>query len=231
VAALRQLIQARDGVTWAVNLPAATANLVTSFTDQLYREGVVDKILRLLDVISVERELERHTFLAKKGGVGAVGRVSYVGVALSKHQEDIASFVREQRQGLAECLLYWTSQTPFGKEDTMKIVKYLQKVSVQTAHNCPPGAGGEESQGEGAMEGHLTRGMEEEEGMYRAMDSVSLCLFHTLLACFNIGDHTAGQWVGLFFRGQGHLVGGWGCVGISVVGSGITGELGWGCSE
>ena len=193
MAALRQLIQARDGVTWALNLPPATAALVNSFTEQLYREGVVDKILRLLDNISVERELERHAFLEKKGGGGTIGVVSDVGVALARHQEDIAGLVREQRQGLAECLLYWTSQTPFGKEETMKMIKYLRKVPVRTAHNCTPGTGGDESQGGGAIEGYLSRGVEEER-LYGAMDPVSLCLFHTLLACFNIGDYTAGGW-------------------------------------
>ena len=42
-----------------------------------------------------------------------------MGVALMRHQEYIAGLVREQRQGLAECLFYWMSQTPFRKENTM----------------------------------------------------------------------------------------------------------------
>ena len=193
MAALRQLIQARKGVSWAVDLPPATANLVNSFTDQLLKEGLVEKILHLLDTISVDEELARHRLLDRNSGGGDMGGVLRTDVVASRHQQAISEFVNEQRSTLAECLLYWTSQSPFGKEDTVKILKYLQKVSVVTPRNCVHASGS--GRVTVRVEGRDGFTASEEEGEYGVMDPVSLCLFHTLLACFNIGDNTAGQWV------------------------------------
>ena len=149
VSALRTLIQAREGVSWTLGLSPATLNLVTNFTNQLFEDGLVDKILALLTSINVDEELTR---LGKGKGVGG-----------PQHRQEIIDFVTEQRTGLAECLLYWACQNPFPEKETLKVLQYLQKVKV-----------------------------EETSGGFTHLDSTSLSLFHTLLACFNIGDHTAG---------------------------------------
>lgn len=194
VAALRQLIQARAGISWAVDLPAATAALVTSFTDQLFKDGLVDKIIKLLDSISLKTELDRHKFLERSSGGGNMGGVLSADVARARHEQDIAEFVQEQRLGLAECLLYWTSQTPFGKDDIVKVLKSLQKVSVLMPGNDSRLVATEGRRVtirvDGALGGGGGGGVEE-EGEFGVMDPVSLCLFHTLLASFNIEDYNA----------------------------------------
>ena len=40
-------------------LSSVVVTLVTSFTDQLFAEGLVNKILALLDSINIDREMER----------------------------------------------------------------------------------------------------------------------------------------------------------------------------
>lgn len=176
VSALRTLIQAREGVAWTLGLNPALVNLVTDFTDQLFADGLVEKILKLLDSISVEKELEELS----KGR--AIGR--------DKHRQQIIDFIEEQRSLLAECLLFWACQNPFPKDETMRIFKYLQKLEVGT----PKVASAKST---GMQKSTSVFGSQQEQGaqesIYKPMDTISLTLFHTLLACFNIGELTAGM--------------------------------------
>lgn len=166
VSALRTLIQAREGVAWTAGLPPSVVTLVTKFTDQLFEENLVGKILSLLDSVTVDGELN---ILAQGMGVGG-----------PQHRQEIVDLVTEQRNGLADCLLYWACQNPFPKAETLKIVHYLQKVRVET----PSSSGGGHAHPLG------TQGMAME---YQRMEPIHLSLFLTLLACFNLGDTTAGQ--------------------------------------
>ena len=152
-------------MSWTLGLSSATVSLVTTFTNQLFEDGLVDKILSLLDSINVEAELKK---LGEVRGIGS-----------AQHRQDIIDFVTEQRTLLADCLLYWASQNPFPREQTIKILRYLQKVQVET-----PLSGG-------IVVSTLPN---TQPNVYKCMDAVSLLLFHTLLACFNIGDNTTGHY-------------------------------------
>ena len=198
VAALRQLVQAREGVSWASQLPPPTSHLVNTFTDQLFKDGLLDRILSLLDSICVDDELGRleklsvlnmSSWIVSNSVSGKMMRTEI----LAKHQQEISEFVKEQRTGLAECLLYWACQTPFGKDNTLKVVKFLQKVTVVTLLSAA--ADGTSIDAAGASSGREDGAVLKTEGagVFGVMDPVSLCLFHTLLACFNLGDRTAGE--------------------------------------
>ena len=164
VSALRTLIQAREGVAWTAGLSPATVHLITSFTDQLFEDGLVVKILSLLNTITVEGEL---SILAKAKGVGE-----------GQHKQEVISLVMEQRSGLADCLLYWACQNPFPKEETLRLLGYLQKVQVETPSRSGPTT---------TLPGqHVSR-------EYGCMDPTSLSLLLTLLACFNVGDTATGM--------------------------------------
>lgn len=114
VSSLRSLIQAREGVTWTLELSPTVASLVTSFTDQLFEENLVDKILHLLNSISVDKELEK---LDRGRAIGKTW-----------HRQQLVNMIEEQRLCLAECLFYWACQNPFPKDAIMAIIQYLKTI-------------------------------------------------------------------------------------------------------
>lgn len=114
VSSLRSLVQAREGVSWTLGLSPTVASLVTSFTDQLFEENLVDKILRLLDSISVDKELEK---LDRGRAIGKTW-----------HRQQLVNMIEEQRLCLAECLVYWACQNPFPKQVVMTLILYLKGV-------------------------------------------------------------------------------------------------------
>lgn len=167
VASLRTLIQAREGISWTLGLNQATVNLVTSFTDDLFSDGLVKKILDLIDSISIKEELDK---LAKGRAIGD-----------AKHRQQIIEFIKEQRLCLADCLLHWVCQNPFPKAETLQLYNHLQRMKLDaTQQDKGQGVGGGDQAGGGEKE--VVR-----------LNAVNLTLFHTLLACFNIGESTAGE--------------------------------------
>ena len=121
---LPSLSQAREGVAWTLGLNTQTTALITSFTDQLFEDGLVGKILSLLDQITVEGELEKLT----RG----------VAVGDAKHRRQLVALIEEQRGCLADSLLYWATQNPFPKQDTLKVMDYLKSVKPK---DCGTGDG------------------------------------------------------------------------------------------
>ena len=178
VSALRTLIQAREGVAWTLGLNPALVNLVTSFTDQLFHDGLVKKILKLLETISVEKELEE---LSKGRAIGS-----------ERHRQQIVDFIEEQRSLLAECLLFWATQNPFPKDETLRVFHHVRKLKLDTPKVTA-------AQSTGAQKSAGIFGSQQEQGtkeeLYKPLDVISLSLFHTLIACFDIGELTAGQCV------------------------------------
>lgn len=169
VSALRTLVQAREGVAWTAGLSPTVVTLVTGFTEQLFEDGLVGKLLHLLDTITVEGELST---LAKARGVGG-----------AQHRQQIVDLVTEQRSGLADCLLYWACQKPFPKAETLKVLGCLQKVRVDTPSSGSAGSG----VGATPIPGQHGTGKE-----YACMRPTSLSLLLTLLACFNVGEDMPG---------------------------------------
>ncbi|KAL5475599.1 hypothetical protein EMCRGX_G025430 [Ephydatia muelleri] len=114
VSSLRSLIQAREGVSWTLELSPTVASLVMSFTDQLFEDNLVAKILNLLSSISVDRELDK---LDRGRAIGKTW-----------HRQQLVSMIEEQRLCLAECLFYWACQNPFPKDAIMAIIEYLKGI-------------------------------------------------------------------------------------------------------
>lgn len=143
-------------------------SLVTSFTDQLFTDGLVDKILSLLDKIDVQQELES---LSKGRAVGG-----------PSHRQQLAELIQEQRTCLADCLFYWACQNPFPKEATLKIFHHLKKLKLT-----------DEDSSSTAPSSLAAPPPSSSPGVPKPLDPVALSLFQTLLACFNIGDITSGE--------------------------------------
>ncbi|XP_053575664.1 nuclear pore complex protein Nup205 [Bombina bombina] len=111
------LIQARKGKTFTLEISPELVSMATYFTDDLMQQGLSRKILTLVSEIDVNNEFEK---LQKERGLGN-----------EKHRKEVSDLIKGCRQSLAECLFSWACQSPLSKEDTLLLIEYLEKVSVE----------------------------------------------------------------------------------------------------
>ena len=114
VSSLRSLVQAREGVSWTLELSPTVSTLVMTFTDQLFEENLANKILGLLNSISVDKELEK---LDRGRAIGKPW-----------HRQQLVNMIEEQRLCLAECLFYWACQNPLPKDVVMTIIQHMKGI-------------------------------------------------------------------------------------------------------
>ena len=116
ITSLRSLIQARDGILWTLGLGSSISDMITKFTDQLFRDGLVDEILKQVAAVDVDKELENLS----RGQA----------IKDNKHKQQIVDLIVDTKHALMDCLFYWSCQTPFDKYTMLKIIKELKKVSA-----------------------------------------------------------------------------------------------------
>lgn len=147
-----------------LGLTPATIQLITSYTNQLLKDGILTRILNLLDQITVSGELAS---LSKGRAVGH-----------SHHKRQLVELIEEQRSCLADCLFLWAVQTPFGKDETIQILTHVKKMKLN----------GEESGSDDGDSGgqSSTPTLPAVDKVTVDMVTVSLCM--TVMACFNIGE-------------------------------------------
>lgn len=122
VGALRMLIQARKGRTWA--LPGLSDDLVataTRFTDQVMNENLVSRILNLLETISVTSELSR------------LQQPTFRALGPPKHRKMVTDKITEIQQGLADCLFCWSCQASLSRQEVLLLIGHLAKDSSVNA--------------------------------------------------------------------------------------------------
>ena len=148
---------------------SATSQLITSYTDQLLKDGLVTRILDLLDRFSVSDELVR---LEKGRAVGD-----------GNHRRRLVEMLEDQRTCLADCLFLWTVQTPLGKDHTLEIIGHVKKMKMEGERpdKTRDGDGGQSSTVVPAEVGTVT------------VDVVTVSLCMTVMACFNIGEESVDQ--------------------------------------
>ncbi|XP_048356596.1 nuclear pore complex protein Nup205 [Sphaerodactylus townsendi] len=114
---LRTLIQSRRGRTWTLELSPELVSITTHFTDELMEQGLTHKILTLVSQIDLNTEFEK---LQRERGLGS-----------EKHRREVADLIKECRQSLAESLFVWTCQSPLSRDDTLILITYLEKMTVE----------------------------------------------------------------------------------------------------
>ncbi|CAI5785815.1 pore complex Nup205 [Podarcis lilfordi] len=114
---LRTLIQSRRGKTWTLELSPELVSITTRFTDELMEQGLTHKILTLVSQIDVNTEFEK---LQRDRGLGS-----------EKHRKEVSDLIKECRQALAESLFVWACQSPLSRDDTLILITYLEKVTVE----------------------------------------------------------------------------------------------------
>nr|XP_033813775.1 nuclear pore complex protein Nup205 isoform X3 [Geotrypetes seraphini] len=87
-------------------------------------QGLTQKILTLVLQINVNNEFDK---LQRARGLGN-----------EKHRKEVSDLIKECRQSLAESLFAWTCQSPLNKDDTLLLIDFLEKVSVEANASLDP---------------------------------------------------------------------------------------------
>ena len=109
VSALKDLMQARLGVSWCTDVSNDITLLVTSYTDSLVSEGILRKIIEALDNLDITKELE---LLTKNRALGP-----------PKHHRMVLDLYEEIRQNLAMALFNYSAQSGLPKDVTIQLIR------------------------------------------------------------------------------------------------------------
>lgn len=111
VSALKDLMQARLGVSWCTDASNDVTLLVTSYTDSLVTEGILKKIIDALDSLDITKELD---LLTKNRALGP-----------PKHHRMVLDLYEEIRQNLAMALFNFAAQSGLPKDVTINLIRKL----------------------------------------------------------------------------------------------------------
>ena len=62
VISLKELFQARFGISWCTDASHDVIQLVTNYTDSLVTDGIMDKIVELLEKLDITKEVEALSY-------------------------------------------------------------------------------------------------------------------------------------------------------------------------
>lgn len=113
VSTLKQLFQARQGLSWCCDAPADITNLVTEYTNSLVAEGILTKIIDLLSSLDISIELAK---LSENRALGP-----------HKHHRQVLNLFEDIRLQLATILYCWSAQSGLPKDATIKLISHLAK--------------------------------------------------------------------------------------------------------
>ncbi|GAB1605006.1 nuclear pore complex protein Nup205-like [Argonauta hians] len=109
---LRVLLQAREGRMWTMGNEQDITDVVMKYTDVLIENGLVNKILNLIQSMDLDAEIEK---LEKDRALGP-----------PKHRKQVIDLFKEIRLCLAECLFHLAAQQPLKEHDTLRLVAFLK---------------------------------------------------------------------------------------------------------
>lgn len=117
VMTLLYLVQARNGVQWAVKVNPDIAAYITDYTDQLLEGGLFNKIFELLCSLDLSKELEcLHANLAIGG---------------PKHRRQVINLFNDIRQILSEIVFSWATQSGLPKTVTVSLINHLRECNIE----------------------------------------------------------------------------------------------------
>lgn len=108
VSALKDLMQARAGVSWCTDASTDVTQLVTSYTESLVSEGVLKKIIDAIDSLDIAKEID---LLTKNRALGP-----------PKHHRMVLDLFEEIRQNLAMALFNFSAQSGLPKDATIQLI-------------------------------------------------------------------------------------------------------------
>lgn len=114
---LRMLIQARMGHSWNIDAPIALLRHITEYTNKLQEDGLLDRILSLLEKMDPVKEQE---LLEKNRALGG-----------SKHRYMVMKLYNDSRQDLADILYLWSAQSSLPNSILFRLLPLLQTKQIE----------------------------------------------------------------------------------------------------
>ncbi|XP_054717049.1 nuclear pore complex protein Nup205-like [Uloborus diversus] len=126
VNALQLLVQAREGNTWTLNLGLELKSVIMKFTDQLKEEGLMMKIIDLLEKMNITEELD---LLHRNRALGG-----------PRYRKQVSDLIAEIKQTLAEIIFGWTCQGTLSQEEVQRLISFLSKQTGVNSDGSMDGA-------------------------------------------------------------------------------------------
>ncbi|CAK9815211.1 Nuclear pore complex protein Nup205 [Anthophora plagiata] len=114
---LRMLIQARMGHSWKIDAPIALLRHITEYTNKLQEDGLLDRILSLLEKMDPVKEQE---LLEKNRALGG-----------PKHRYMVMKLYNDSRQDLADILYLWSAQSALPNSILFHLLSLLQTKQIE----------------------------------------------------------------------------------------------------
>lgn len=116
---LKDLFQAREGISWSLDASPDVCKLVTRFTDSLVASGLLMRIVEQLDQLDITKEL---ALLSENRALGK-----------PKHHRQVLDLFEEIRLQLATTMFCWSAQCGLPKDVTVRLIGYLAKYKPSDA--------------------------------------------------------------------------------------------------
>lgn len=116
VTTLKQLFQSRYGISWCTEASQDITTFITNYTDGLIADGLLNRIIELLDQLDVTKEL---AMLSENRALGP-----------PKHHRQVLDFFDEIRLQLATTLYCCSAQSGLRRDTTLKLIEYLSKYTT-----------------------------------------------------------------------------------------------------
>uniref|UniRef100_T1HVP0 Uncharacterized protein n=1 Tax=Rhodnius prolixus TaxID=13249 RepID=T1HVP0_RHOPR len=113
VTSLRTLVQARSGNLWTVEMAAPVAvNYINRYTNELVQDGIIAKILNLLEKLDTCKEIE---LLQRNRALGP-----------PRYHQQVVDMYDSTKQCLAEIVFLYSAQTGLPKEPSFVLLNHLR---------------------------------------------------------------------------------------------------------
>lgn len=113
VSTLKQLFQARQGISWCIEASQEVTAYITEYTNSLFDTGILNKIIDLLEQLDLTQEL---ALLSENRALGP-----------PKHHRQVLDCFQEIRVQLAIALYCWSAQCGLPLDTTLKLIHFLSK--------------------------------------------------------------------------------------------------------
>lgn len=117
VATLRTLVQARAGIAWSLEVNPEVVDYITDYTDKLMEDGLINKILSLLESMDLSKETE---LLQQNRAFGG-----------PKHNRQVVDLLEGTKQILADVVYCWAVQCGLPREPTVRLIQQLRRTKLE----------------------------------------------------------------------------------------------------
>lgn len=117
VLALKTLVLVRRGFTFAAECSEEISDFVTEYTDELLNDGLITRLLELIDSLDLCKEIE---LLQQNRALGG-----------AKHHKQVVDLFESVRLNLASIIFYWSAQSGLPQDSTVRLVQLLKRTQLQ----------------------------------------------------------------------------------------------------